>query len=92
VAKVTIWLRRDRWDFPREVEVTTLDISRGGFSFMYPHFLHTDTTVSTRFDTLPDRPILTGTIKSCVYVAGQHRVGVEFISSAPDRPPTRSAT
>ena len=78
-----MWLRKDRWDIAREVQVKTLDISRGGFSFLHPHFLHADTLVSTRFDSLPDRPILTGIVKSCVYIGdGLHRVGVEFIAAS----------
>ena len=81
--QITIWIRKDRWDIPREIRVKSHDVSRGGFSFLYPQFLHADTLVSTRFDALPDQPIVSGIVKSCVYNGdGQHRVGVEFISSS----------
>jgi hypothetical protein len=85
VAKITIWLRKDRLDIPREVRVKTQDISQGGFSFLHPRFLHSETLVTTRFDTLPGCPIVTGVIKSCVYIGDAlHRVGVEFIANSAD--------
>lgn len=63
----------------RKVKVTTQDLSVQGFGFLYNQFIHPGTTVHARFDSLPSKPMLTGTVRSCTMVSGvQHRVGVEF--------------
>lgn len=81
-ARLTLWVkdRRDSWDTPRVLTVITCDISRGGFSFLYDQFLHTETVACTQFDSLPGRPIVTGVVANCVHLGGrQHRVGVRFV-------------
>jgi len=84
VTTLTVWVkdRRNSWDAPRTLRVTTHDISRSGFSFVYGQFLHVDTVVCTQFDTLPGRPIITGIVANCVHVGGrQHRIGVRFVEA-----------
>ncbi len=67
----------------RELEVTTHDISRGGVCFVHGQYLEPGTSVRLRFDSLPERPIVTGVVATCIYVGGkQHRVGVRFTSPA----------
>ncbi len=86
VASLTISVRdrRDTWDTPRELKVTTQDISRGGFSFIFDQFLHKDTVICTQFDPLPGRPLLTGMVTSCFHLGGrQHRIGVQFVEAEP---------
>ncbi len=86
VTTLTLWVkdRRNSWDAPRALRVTTHDISRSGFSFIYGQFLHADTVVCTQFDTLPGRPIITGIVANCVHVGGrQHRIGVRFVEADP---------
>ncbi len=64
---------------PRTVEVTTHDISVGGFSFVYRQFLHAGTKIRAHFSILPGRPFLDGIVRNCMYVGGMHhRVGVQF--------------
>ena len=64
----------------REIEVTTLDISAGGYAFMFKEFVNPGTVVRARFEGLPNKPILVGVVRNCVDVdATQHRVGVQFM-------------
>jgi len=63
----------------REIEVTTQDISVGGFGFLYSRYLYPDTEVIAKFDCLPGKPMLRGVICDCHLIGGmQHRVGVRF--------------
>ena len=63
----------------RQLEVTTRNISKGGFAFVFGGYLHPDTKVSARFDTLPGKPRLTGVVRNCTLMSGrQHRIGVQF--------------
>lgn len=64
----------------RQLEVMTRNISKGGFAFVFGGYLHPDTKVSARFDTLPGKPRLTGIVRNCTLVSGrQHRIGVQFM-------------
>lgn len=66
----------------REVEVTTHNISVGGFAFVYNQYVHAGTIVKVQFDTLPNKPKLTGVVRNCAFLSGrQHRVGVQFLDS-----------
>ncbi len=66
----------------RHVEVTTHDICTGGFAFIFNQFVHPETIVRARFESLPTRPYLTGVVRNCVHLSGtQHRVGVEFVDA-----------
>ena len=63
----------------REVTVTTRDVSRNGFSFVYRQFVQPGATVKAKFDMLPHQPLLIGVVRNCVLLEGmEHRVGVEF--------------
>ena len=65
----------------REVLVTTGDISLGGFSFFYRHYIHPGTTISARFETLTGQPHLTAIVRHCAHVSDrQHRIGAEFVA------------
>lgn len=63
----------------RQVEVTTVDISAGGFAFMHNKAINAETVVRARFEGLPQKPVLIGVVRNCRLVDGkQHRVGVQF--------------
>lgn len=65
----------------RSVQVTTQDLSRGGYSFLCRHFVHPGTRVHARVTALPGEPVLTGIVANCVYARdGLHRVGVKLLS------------
>lgn len=71
----------------RDVEVTTHDISRGGFSFMFKQYLHPGTRIRTRFNSLPGCPIVRGIVRNCIHLGSTfHRIGVEFAASQDDDP------
>ena len=64
----------------RELNVTTQDLSRGGYSFLCRQYLHDGTQVRAQVESLPGSPILVGTVVNCSYAgAGQHRVGIKFL-------------
>jgi|GEM_PF-3172432 len=89
VTNLTIWVESElnTESNPRPLRVTTQDISRGGFSFISKRFLFPGATIRTRFDVLPQRPVIRGVVRNCSHVgAGQHRVGVQFISPEEDPP------
>lgn len=78
VTSLTVMLEETpgKW---RTVEVTSHDISTGGFSFVYRQFTHVGTNVRVNINCLPGRPILDGAVRSCVYIGGHHhRIGVQF--------------
>ena len=64
----------------RTEEVTTHDISQGGFSFIFNENLIEKTRVKARFDMLPNKPTIYGEVRSSRHLYGtQHRIGVCFI-------------
>ena len=66
----------------REVIVTTRDISRHGFSFVYRQFVQPGATVKAKFGMLPNQPLLTGVVRNCELLKGmEHCIGVEFTAS-----------
>jgi hypothetical protein len=68
----------------RDVEVTSHNISSGGFAFVFNQYVHEGTIVRVQFDTLPRKPRLMGVVRNCVLLNGrQHRVGVQFMESEP---------
>ena len=65
----------------RDLRVTTQDLSRGGFSFLCRHFLHSGSQVHARVLSLPESAELVGNVVNCHYDgAGKHRVGVKFLA------------
>lgn len=65
--------------FKKSAQITTHDISRGGFSFIYHETIPEKSQITARFDMLPNKPIIHGTIRSCFHLLGnQYRVGVQF--------------
>ena len=63
----------------RALNVSSHDISTGGFSFIYKQFVHINTKVRVQFESLAGRPTLNGVVRSCIHVGGMHhRVGVQF--------------
>ena len=63
----------------RTIEVSTVDISRGGFAFVFRQYISPGTIVRVQFDSLRNRPRLEGKVRGCILIGGnQHRVGVKF--------------
>jgi len=78
IIDLTMWLEEPS-GATRTLDVTTHDLSRGGFSFVYRQFLHAGTKIRARFNILPNRPTVAGLVRNCNWVGGHHhRVGVEF--------------
>jgi len=70
----------DDRSIPREIQVTTVDISRRGFAFYYRQYISLDTRVRAQFDSLPNRPRVAGVVRNCRLTGGaRHRIGVQFI-------------
>lgn len=64
----------------RTIDVTSQDISLGGFSFAAPMFVHVGTVVYTRLNSLEGQPVVKAVVRNCVHIEGRlHRVGVEFV-------------
>jgi len=82
VTDLTITIS-DTSKIPRSLIVTSREISRGGFSFMFRQFIAPGTRVGVRINKLPARGVLHGVVRSCVHVGGiHHRIGVQFSSVA----------
>lgn len=63
----------------RRVKATTVDISRGGFGFVFENFVHPGAAVITTFKSVKDSPMVRGVVRHCVCLSGRkHRVGVQF--------------
>lgn len=76
----------------RELDVLACDLSRGGFSFVHPSYVHPGSLVCAQFTSLPDRPRISGIVRNCVHLhARLHRIGVEFTRSARDATATPDA-
>ncbi|MGE3181609.1 MAG: PilZ domain-containing protein [Phycisphaerae bacterium] len=60
-------------------EVTTCDLSKGGFAFISHRLIHVGTQLKTIFDMLPSKPRLGGVVRNCIYIQPrQYRVGIQF--------------
>ncbi len=65
----------------REIEVTSVDISLGGFAFTFRQYIGAGTRVRAQFDMLPHQPRVDGVVRSCRLAEGhRHRIGVEFLT------------
>lgn len=63
----------------REIKITTMDLSKGGFGFSFDQYIYPGSLTRSCFETLPNKPVLCGIVRSCVHLRGStHRVGVEF--------------
>ncbi|MCA9255494.1 MAG: PilZ domain-containing protein [Phycisphaerales bacterium] len=63
----------------REIDVTTHDLSIGGFSFIFNQYVHNGTVVIACIKALPQKPLVLCVVRNCVHVKGaMHRVGVNF--------------
>ncbi len=83
--KVVIAERLDRHITTKQATVATIDLSRGGFSFVFPQFIHHGSVVAVRFNMLPGHPVLYGSVRNCVLLDGlRHRIGVAFDDEASD--------
>ncbi len=70
----------------RAIEVTTQDISVGGFAFIHSQYLYPGTIVRACFNNLPNQPWLKGIIRDCRLLGGiQHRIGVQFTEIVKNR-------
>lgn len=83
-ASLTVWVmdepQRNRG--VREIQVETTDISRTGFGFVYRQYIHPGAMLRTRFDVLPNAPILDGIVAYCHHIGELgHRVGVQFVNA-----------
>ena len=64
----------------RRIKATTVDISRGGFGFVFESFVHPGATVITTFKTVKGSPMVRGIVRHCICLGGRkHRVGVQFV-------------
>jgi len=82
VSNLTVWVQEKQRESPRELQVQTCDISRGGFSFTHSQFLYPNTVLYTRFDALPGQPVVVGVVANCIYqTKAIHRVGVRLLSA-----------
>lgn len=74
----------------RTIQVSTVDISRGGFAFVFKQYVAPGAIVRAQFDSLPKRPRLEGLVTGCVLLGGnQHRVGVQFTQAKRSDKPGR---
>jgi hypothetical protein len=83
VTPLTIWIEDSRVGGVslRPIDVTTQDISRGGFSFVYRQYLNPGTTIRTRFEALPDAPVARAVVRNCIHLSGNlHRTGAQFLA------------
>jgi hypothetical protein len=95
VTPLTVLIEKepDHKSQQRDVEVTTHDISRGGFSFMFKQYLHPGTRIRTRFNALPGCPIVRGIVRNCIHLGATfHRIGVEFAAPQDDDPTAEFVT
>ena len=76
--RVVINERVDGSATSREILVETVDLSRGGMSFISPSYLHVGTDVALTMNMGGSSSTLTGRVVHCAYHAGRHRVGVAF--------------
>lgn len=64
----------------REIHAGAVDLSRGGFAFMYRQYIAVNTSIRAQFDQLPNRPRVEGVVRSCRLLPRcGHRVGVQFV-------------
>ena len=62
-----------------KVEITTHDVSRGGFGFIFNKNIRVGSHISAQFNMLPNQPIIHGEIRSSRHLCGQqYRIGVFF--------------
>lgn len=74
----------------RTIQVSTVDISRGGFAFAFRQYVFPGTIVRAQFDSLPKCPRLEGSVTGCILLGGnQHRVGVQFTQAERSDKPGR---
>jgi hypothetical protein len=92
VLSVEFKISGGRLTLERKAEVTTHDISQGGFSFIFNENILKGTHVKACFDMLPNKPIVHGEVRSSRLLYGvQHRIGVAFIDVARAEKPERGA-
>jgi hypothetical protein len=61
------------------------NVSLGGLSFVCERFVHNDTLVYTRFESLPHRPVMKSIVRHCTHLEGRrHEVGCQFTPLAAD--------
>ncbi len=66
-----------------EARVTTKDLSRSGFSFIYRQYIPEGSFITMRVNSVPDGPTLYGEVRRCAHMAGMdHLIGVEFTKLA----------
>lgn len=67
-----------------EAIVTTKDLSRSGFSFVYRQYIPEGSIITMRVDCVPDAPTLCGEVRRCAHMGGMdHLIGVEFTKVSP---------
>jgi hypothetical protein len=63
----------------REIQAATLNVSRGGLSFLAERFFHEGAQMRVRFNVFPNGPTVAGLARSCEHFGGAwYRVGMEF--------------
>jgi len=69
--------------FRKSAQITTHDISRGGFSFIYHETIPENSKITGQLDMLPNKPVIHGVIRSCFHLIGnQYKIGVQFADVA----------
>ena len=88
-ATITLELeeRADQGVSARRIQVTTHNLSAGGFAFIHRQYVHPGTTVIAQLDALADQRRLRGVVRSCIAIGGvRYRVGVQFTRITRDEP------
>ena len=63
----------------RQVDITTHDLSRGGFGFIFKNYLPPGTKIRAQFDGLESRPTVSAVVRNCQHLLGSsYAVGAEF--------------
>jgi hypothetical protein len=80
---LTVWFEDPYSPLPsiREIEAATLNVSRGGLSFLAERFIQEGSQIRVRFNAIPGAPVVAGFTRSCEHFGGAwHCVGVEFVA------------
>jgi len=81
----------DQLTITNKAEITTHDLSRGGFGFIFNQNMEVKSTISACFEMLPNKPIIHGEVRSCRRLFGQqYRIGVEFTNVKRSEEPVKA--
>ena len=79
---VTVTITADVDREARTVDTIALDTSRSSIGIVWRERTKPGTAIAVRFESLPQRPTLTGTVCHCTHIGGTHyHVGIQFINT-----------